>query len=149
MTSIPIFALFVGFFAANYAIDDEPIIFTKTKYIYQEGEKSKDKKLRFRFEEGILIIHDEKTPEKSKKFKFEIPYENIKEITYERSKHPRAKTAIFLSPFALFSKGKKHWLYLTTTEDTKLFQMDKKEYQGLLMALESRTGIEIERIIEQ
>ena len=132
--------LFVILAVPAHVWADEPIVFTKTKYLYQEGEKSKNEKVRFRFGDSMLVIHDKKEPEKSEKFKAEIAYSDITELTYERSQHPRTKTAIFLSPLALFSKGKKHWLYLSTSNDAYLFQMDKKEYMEVLMTLKKERG---------
>ena len=147
-TMAMVFAIGLTLVAKMPLADEEPITFTKTKLVYQEGDDSKTKKVRFRFETEALVIHDEKKLEKSNVI-IRVPWSDFEEITYERSKHPRAKTAIFLSPFALFSKGKKHWLYLTFRGDSKLFQMDKKEYQAILMNLESKTGLDIERVIEE
>ncbi len=38
-------------------------------------------------------------------------------FVYERSSHARIKTAILISPLALFSKGKKHWLTISYHND--------------------------------
>ena len=96
----------------------------------------------------MLTIYDKKEPQK-RKFKLEIAYSDITELTYERSKHPRVKTAISIFWPLIFTKGKKHWLYLSTSNDAYLFQMDKKEYMQMLMTLKKRTGLEVERIIEE
>ena len=39
-----------------------------------------------------------------------IPFGSVSEMVYERSKSPRVKSAIFLSPLPCSSPGKKHWL---------------------------------------
>ena len=62
------------------------------------------------------------------------------------------KTAIFLSPWALLSKGKKHWLTITYKDgegqDFVLLKLDKKEYKRILATAEAETEKEVERIIE-
>jgi hypothetical protein len=82
----------------------------------------------------------------------EIPYDSVEEVTYERSTHPRTKTAIFVSPFALFSKGKKHWLTIeyenVDQKDFVLLRLGKKEYQRILATVEVKSGKEVERIID-
>ncbi len=95
--------------ALSAVVSGEEAIFTDTKIVLQEGEKTKDYDARVVFNDANqLVIGDRKS--KPKPWAVTVPFDQIKEITYEKSSHPRAKTAIFISPFALFSKAKKHWL---------------------------------------
>jgi hypothetical protein len=90
----------------------EDAVFTDTKIVLQEGEDTKEYDARVSFTDGKqLLVGDRKG--KDKPWAVNVPFDQIKEMTYEKSAHPRAKSAIFLSPFALFSKGKKHWLTVT------------------------------------
>lgn len=129
----------------------EDLIFKETKQMIQKGDKSDDRDVALVLVESdrVLTVRHRK---KESEVYATIPYGSIQEITYERSAHPRAKSAIFLSPFALFSKGKKHWLTVTYQNEDKsdfvLLQLEKGEYQQILAALESQTGKKVERIVE-
>ena len=61
-----------------------------------------------------LRIVDEKKGAEKATYRAAIPFADVSSVAYERSKSPRVKTAIFLSPLALFSSGKKHWLTIET-----------------------------------
>ena len=45
-----------------------------------------------------------------------IPYVEITEMEYEKSKHRRWKTGVLLTPLALLSKRKKHWFAVVRGE---------------------------------
>jgi hypothetical protein len=76
-------------------------------------------------------------------YQTEIPYTNIKSLNYEQSKSPRIKTAIFLGPLWLLSKGTKHWLYIFEEETNYTLRLDKKEYPQILMELRQKTKLDI------
>ena len=59
-------------------------------------------------------------------------------MIYERSSHARIKTAILLSPMALFSNGKKHWLTITYKNGAK----------RILATVETEMGQDVEWILE-
>lgn len=129
----------------------EDAIFTKTKIVLQEGEESKEYDARVAFtDDKRLVIEDRK--EKDKPWAARIPFDQIQKITYEKSSHPRAKTAIFISPLALLAKGKKHWLTVTYSNgaetDFVILHLDKKEYQRMITVAETKTGTVVERITE-
>ena len=46
-------------------------------------------------------------------------------MAYESAKSPRIKSAIFLSPLALFSSGKKHWLTIEYEGGYAYMRLDK------------------------
>ena len=68
-------------------------------------------------------------------------------IVYERAKSPRVKTAILLSPIALFAPGKKHWLTIEYDGGYAYMRLDKKNQRQLRAAL-GAAGFEVETIIE-
>ena len=45
-------------------------------------------------------------------------------------------------------KGKKHWLTLQGEDNFMVLKLDKKNYQMVIPALESRAGLEVERLEE-
>ena len=75
-----------------------------------------------------------------------IPYADITALEYEESKHRRWKTGILLSPFALLSKGKKHWFAVIQGEEETVFQLDKSNYSKILDAVESKAGKKVKMV---
>ena len=54
------------------------------------------------------------------------------------------------SPLPLFfMKGKKHWLTVETEDDQLGFRLDKNNYERILDALEDKSGVDVEMIIEE
>jgi hypothetical protein len=132
------------------ALADE-LVFGKIKYMEREPgkDKLKDRKARLHFQDDRLCVMDNK----DKKEYVALPYSGIDEIVYEKSAHARWKTAIFVTPFALFSKGKKHWLTVTWKDeegkgDYLILRLDKNNYREIVAACETRTGKEVEWIME-
>jgi len=82
------------------------VYFKKVSYFHQEGDKRIEEKARIVFQKKKIMVADENKPERATFA--EIPMSSISKVVYEKSAHPRWKTAIFLTPFALFAKGKKH-----------------------------------------
>ena len=132
---------------AGSAFADD-IQFPKTKYVAQKDGKDKEIKANMIFSDGSIIVKDRK---KAEVFAT-IPYGDIENVVYERSSHARTKTAILISPLALFSNGKKHWLTITykNGEDSSfvLLKLDKKEYKRILATVETETGQDVERVID-
>lgn len=77
---------------------------------------------------------------------FSIPSTSVKELFYSRVSGRRIKTAILVSPLLLFSKGKKHYMTMTFDDGGSQvgaveFRLDKKNYRGVLRALEQVAGV--------
>ena len=126
---------------ASVTPDGKPIqVFRKSKLIYQSGSTPREASVDLAFYPDKLLISGAQSAE--------IPYASITSLSYERSTHPRVKTAVFLSPLALLSKSKKHWLYIFQESDSYMMKLDKKEYQRILMNLRSKTGMEIEELTD-
>jgi hypothetical protein len=59
-----------------------------------------------------------------------------------------------VSPWLLFSKGKKHWLTIEFSdvashpEGYAYLRLEKDNFRRILSAIEAATGLEIEEIIE-
>ena len=147
--TLAVMVLAFGFLGSNVLLLADDVSFPKTKYVIQDGGKDKEIKANLVFTEDSIIVKERKKP---KVFRT-IPYKQVTEIIYERSTHARAKTAILISPLALFSKGKKHWLTITYQDGDKkdfvLLKLDKKEYKRILATSDVRTGKKAERILEE
>lgn len=129
----------------------EDVYFKKVNHVYQEGEERKERDVRLVFADDKVLVTDEDNP--SKAVFATIPKDSISKVVYEKSSHPRWKTVVFLTPWALFSKGKKHWLTIQyKTPDNKddfvLLKLDKKNYQMIIATMEAQTGQTVEKILE-
>ena len=93
-----------------------------------------------------LRIVDEKNGA-SKATYAEIPFATVTSVAYESAKSPRIKSAIFLSPLALFSSGKKHWLTIEYEGGYAYMRLDKNNQRQIRAAL-GAAGFEVETMIE-
>jgi len=122
-----------------------PGTFNKIKIIRTEGEKTKVRDVILQFADEAIIVEGE---ESELGIKLKIPYSNVTEAIYKKSKLPPEA----MGPFAFISwfyKYKEHWLtiYYNTpenTEDFVILRLDKRNYQMVLDILEAKTGITVE-----
>lgn len=80
---------------------------------------------------------------------FSIPSNAVTELFYSRVSGRRIKTAIALSPLLLFSKGKKHFMTISFNDGEKTvgaaeFKLDKRNYRGILRAIEQVSDVQLE-----
>lgn len=85
---------------------------------------------------------------------FDIQYDAIKSILYEKTSHPHYASAILISPLFLLSPGKKHFLTIQYTGDGGaqkfvIVQLDKKNAQEAVATAESQTGKQVQRSNEK
>ena len=78
----------------------------------------------------------------------EIPWKRIDEAEYGQKVGRRMKTAIFLSPIALFSKARKHYLTISYKDkknemQSVVFELGKELVRTTLTVVETRTGRKI------
>ena len=109
-------------------------------------EKKRDARFEIDRNAQQLRIVDEKNGA-SKATYAEVSFADVTSIVYERAKSPRIKTAIFLSPLALFSPGKKHWLTIEYEGGYAYMRLDKNNERQIRAAL-SAAGFEMETLIE-
>ncbi len=127
-----------------------PMIFKRVDFFVPKGEKEKkiDVRLVLDYEARTIIIADEK---RGTEIFVTIPFGAVTELAYEKSKHRRWKSAIFLTPWAIFTKGKKHWFTIgfegleEFPQNYTYVRLDKKNYQRVLAAVEAATGITASR----
>ena len=78
----------------------------------------------------------------------EIPWKSIDEAEYGQKVGRRMKTAIFLSPIALFSKARKHYLTISYKDkkdemQSVVFELGKELVRTTLTVVETRSGRKI------
>ena len=76
---------------------------------------------------------------------FSIPSDAVTEVFYSRVSGRRIGAAILITPFLLFSKGKKHYMTLSFDDGKDQvgaveFKLHKGNYRGCLRAIEQVTG---------
>ena len=154
MTAVFMIVVFTFFSLAQAAADrTEPgmATFSKVRWMKPNGDKAKAVEVRLRFEPDKVQVLNKK----SSLIVFEIPYSEIRNLTYSRSKHPRWKTGlvavalvgVFAAPL-FFMKGKKHWLTVMEEKDAFAFRLDKKNYNEVVREFEAKTGQQADWIEE-
>ncbi len=94
---------------------------------------------------SIRFVHDKNERDEY----FSIPSKTVTDLFYSRVSGRRIKTAIFLTgPLGLFLKGKKHYMTLSFNDGGDIigaveFKLDKKNYRGVLRAIEQVAGVEL------
>ena len=117
-----------------------------TKDNGEQDEKKRDARMEIDQDAQLIwIVHEKDGAEKATYS--EIHFADVTSIVYERAKSPRLKTAIFLSPLALFSSGKKHWLTIEYEGGYAYMRLDKNNQRQIRAAL-GAAGFEVETIIE-
>ena len=129
----------IAFVPASFALD-------KDKAMYVGGTANVAAK-----SEGVLATSDEAKmmfiAEKGGGM-IEIPWKKIDEAEYGQKVGRRWKTAIFLSPAALFSKGRKHYLTISYKDargemQSAVFELGKELVRTTLTVVETRSGRKI------
>jgi hypothetical protein len=126
---------------------EAPITFNDVKMLVVDGSKSREASGRLTFREGKVTFLPEKGHDRS------FPYRSLVSATYSQSKHPRWKeglgvavaVGVFSAPI-FFMKSTRHWLTLQSGDDFMVLRLDKNNVNLVLPALESRTGLKVERV---
>ena len=117
-----------------------------TKDNGEPEEKKYDARLEIDQDLRVLRIAHEKRGADEALYA-EVAFSDVTGILYEQSKSPRWKTAIFLSPLALFSSGRKHWLTIEYKGGYAYMRLDKNNQRQIRAALNA-SGFEVETILE-
>ncbi len=112
--------------------------------------KGEDIKGTLRFNTEMKVV--EFAPEKGNGFN--IKYDTIRSMTYERAAKPRYAAGLLIAWPLLFTKSKKHWLTVQYTDpggqgQFALVQLHKSNFREALATAEAETGKKIERIEER
>ena len=78
-----------------------------------------------------------------------MPYEKITSLEYGQKVGRRVGVAVAVTPLALFSKKRKHFLTLGFTDDQgkqqgSVFELSKGTVRTILSTLEARSGKKVE-----
>lgn len=101
---------------------------------------------------GLLLVDKKKvsfTKNNGRTEYFSIPADSIKEVFYSHVSGRRIGAAIPVTPFLLFSKGRKHYMTLSFDDGKELagaieFKLHKNNYRGVLRTIEEVTGLTME-----
>lgn len=131
-------AVLVGFVSATVgAVDGK-------KAMYVGGTRTDIKEAA----EGKFDVSNETevafTPDKTK-VRHTIPYANVQELEYGQKAGRRVAVGIMVTPWALFSKKRKHFLTINFKdpdgkEQAVVFELGKDIVRTTLAILEARTG---------
>ena len=85
---------------------------------------------------------------------FQIPFDAIRSIHYERAATPRYAAGLLLAWPLLFTKSKQHFLTIQYTEETgqgkfQIVRLDKNNFRTALDTLQADTGVKIDRTEER
>lgn len=117
-----------------------------TKDNGEMDEEKRDARLEIDQDGGMIsIVHEKKGAEEATYATVSIA--DVTSVLYERAASPRVKTAIFLSPLALFSPGKKHWLTIEWDGGYAYMRLDKNNQRQIRAALNA-AGLDVETLIE-
>jgi hypothetical protein len=77
-----------------------------------------------------------------------VPWQKVQTIEYGQRVSRRWKTAIFLTPWAVFAKGRKHivtigYKDMTDVDQAAVFEFGKDVYRTALASLKAKSGKEI------
>ena len=81
---------------------------------------------------------------------FDVKYDAIKSMLYERASRPRYVSAVLISPLFLLAHGKKHFLTIQYTDGAGtrhyvIVHLDKKNAREAIATAEAQTGKNVER----
>ena len=117
--------------------------FNDVKYLSpRDGEKAKAVDGSLTVENGVLAFE-------GKSESWVVAKVQITNLVYERASRPRYKTGLLLAWPLLFTKGKKHFLTIQHGGEYKIMQLDKGNFRDALAAVESTTGVKVERLEER
>jgi len=122
------------------------ITFTDVKFLHIEGEQTREVDGLLTFDaDGLRVLVERNQAV----FKM-MPYRAITSGVYSRSKQPRWKAGpgsagivrVFAAPLA-FVKSTRHWLTIQSRDDFVVLRLDKDNYQLVIPAFETRTGLKV------
>lgn len=78
-----------------------------------------------------------------------VPYERVNLLEYGQQVDRRLALAVVISPVFLLSKSRRHFLTVGYTDDrgmqqAMVFRVDKNSIRAALVALEARTGLNVQ-----
>lgn len=125
-----------------------PLRFERVSLLVPRGEKTREVEVVLLLAGDRVVVEDRKSHAVLK----ELPYDRIANATFSQSKHPRWKegagAAVLVGVFAapvFFMKSTRHWLTLQADGDFAVLRLDKRNFDVILPAFESRSGIAVQR----
>ena len=99
---------------------------------------------------GVLRVESDKVVFWGKKEgeMFSTPYADVTKLVYERTKKPRYSAGLLLAWPLLFTKEKQHYITIESKGAYAFIKVHKHRFRGAIAALESASGIGVERLEE-
>ncbi|MCI0336660.1 MAG: hypothetical protein L0226_03715 [Acidobacteria bacterium] len=143
--------LMVASFAQTNKADSSLAQFEDAQYFVKEAGKDKAKPVKgtLVFDPGAKSVRFE-----SKEAQYEIPYNQITSLIYEKTAKPRYALGLLVAWPLLFTKSKGHYLTIQYKQTDgagqfALTRLDKNNYQMALATAETQTGVKLQRIEEK
>ena len=99
---------------------------------------------------GVLRIDENQIEFDTKKGDtiFTADFEDVSKLIYERTKKPRYSAGLLLAWPLLFTKEKQHYITVQAEGKYAFIKVHKGRYRAVIAALESSSGMEVERLEE-
>lgn len=124
--------------------------FGQAKLMVNRDGRLKETKVILRLDADRLVVLSGEKELRS------LPYNTLKSAAYTYARKPRWKEAIgmgfIIGVFAFpifFLSGKTHWLTIHGEDHLVLLRLDKANYQQVLSAFETRSGMKVDTISEE
>jgi hypothetical protein len=97
----------------------------------------------------IVLTDDHYFAFYANKAQLRIPYDQVNLLEYGQQVDRRLALALVVSPIFLLSKSRRHFLTIGYTDErgvqqAMVFRVDKNSIRAALVALEARTGLNVE-----
>jgi hypothetical protein len=154
MKQVVTLAIVIGLlFTSNGFASD--VSFKKAKFLTVKDKKQKELDVELRITDTKFVLLDRKTSQPEA----EIPYESVKNMSYElANRHRVAEGAVLMvaslgaGAVLMMTKTKSHWLAVEyrngDADKLAVIRMHKDEYGDIIAAIESKTGKKVEVLSE-
>ena len=99
---------------------------------------------------GVLRVEPDRVSFDEKKAGgvFEATYSDVTKLIYERTKKPRYSAGLLLAWPLLFTKEKQHYITIEAKGKFAFVKVHKSHFRAAIAALESASGMQVERLEE-
>jgi hypothetical protein len=124
------------------AVPEALMAFSDVKLLVVTGNRGREQDVVLNLAEGRVAV----VPEKQGTVVKALPYKAIRHVTYSRSDDPRWQPGPGAPPNKLDAPGgfmgrARHWLTLQTDDDYMILRLEGSNWERIVAAVETRTGI--------
>ncbi len=121
------------------------------KAVVVDAGKNREHDVNVRMAEGQVTVS-----EKNHVIVTTVPYQTLLGVNYSNSKQPLwnspagpAEVVKVEGGAFGFLKGGRNWLVLRTKDSSVVLRVDDEDLHKVLSAMEDRTGVKVERVVER